>query len=372
MKYPRPKFLEEGVKTLTVRNQYGGAELVLPIFDTPITPKENFIRAAKRDNPLWVPNHLSDTQDFQINQLGKHKLGKYQNGSDFLNPSPVDYIYIDPYGASWTWVASVQGAMLTPGSTPIIDDITKWEQQVKWPNLDEWTYAEVAEDFMKNHYDPNRALHVNIFQGCTEVLVALMGGYGEGMLAMAMEPEAVRDFFECFADHMIEFYDLMKQLYPPLTYVTYHDDWGTERETFFSPAMMEDLVFEPTKRIVQHVKDDGVFFELHSCGKIERFLPYMIDMGIDFLQIQRRAVDIPKMKELYGDKIGFNPMLEDYNAGEHYTNDEIIAIVRKTVDLYAKGGGFYPWVFESDPEAVWTLCTELYAYSREYYDRSQK
>ena len=367
MKYPRPAYMEAGMPTCNVVSPFGGVESTLPKFDTPITPKENFIRAAKRDKPMWVPNHLTDTQEFQFNELGTHKLGKFQGGPDFLRPSQVDYTFLDPYGNSWSWVASAQGAMLTPG-TKILDDITQWEKVIKWPVHDEWTYVEVAEEFMKNQYDPTKALHINIFQGLTEMLVAFLGGYGEGMLAMAEEPEAVSDLFAYFADRMIAFYDLMKSLYP-LDIVTYHDDWGTQRATFFSPAMMEELVFEPTKKIIDHIKADGVLFLFHTCGKVDSFLPYICDLGIDYNQIQVSAVDIPKMKKDFGDKTGIMAPLEDYIPGFPYTDEQIIEIVRANVDRYANGGGYYPWIFEANPKALWTLTTEMYAYSREFYDR---
>jgi len=352
----------------STNSPFGNIPLNLPKFDTPITPRENFHRAAKRDKPMWVPNPLTDTQSFQYNELAIHKPGKMQGGPDFRRAAQEDYTFIDPYGSSWTWVASAQGAMLTPG-TKVLEDITDWEKVVKWPALDEWNFAEVAEKFMAEQYDPTKALHINIFQGCTEILVALLGGYGEGMLAMAEEPEAVAEFFDCFADKMIEFYELMKKLYPPLDYVTYHDDWGTERSPFFSPAMMENLVFKPTKKIVDRIKADGVFIEFHSCGNIEPFFPYVCDLGMDFLQIQRRAIDIPKMKEIYGDRIGFMVPIEDHIPGVAYTEEQMVEMARKCVDLYAKGGGYYPWIFESEPHALWAFSAELYCYSREFYDK---
>jgi hypothetical protein len=36
----------------------------------------------------------------------------------------------------------------------------------------------------------------------------------------------------------------------------------------------------------------------------------MIDMDIDFIQIQRRAVDVPLLKKKYGDKIGLDLHVE--------------------------------------------------------------
>jgi len=369
MQYDRPAFGDLTFPTQTIFTPYGNREHTLPKFDTPITPKENFRRAAKRENPLWVPNHLTDFHKREFNELASHKLGTRQGGPNFRFVAKEDYTFIDPIGNSWTWVTSAGGAMLTPG-TMLLEDITEWEKVIKWQNYDEWNFEEVAQDFMKNEYNPEKVMHCNIFQGCTEMLVAVLGGYGEGMLAMAEEPEAVLDFHNAIADMIIKRYDLLKKLYP-LDYVTYHDDWGTERAPFFSNAMLRELVFEPTKRIVDHIHADGVFVELHSCGNIELFMPEIVDMGFDFLQIQRRAVDIPALKEQYGDKIGFNPTFEGYVTGTSYTEEEIKAAVRKTVDLYAKGGGFYPWIFEPNSEALWTICTELYAYSREFYDKEQ-
>ena len=135
--------------------------------------------------------------------------------------------------------------------------------------------------------------------------------------------------------------------------------------------MMEELVFEPTKRILDHIKSKDILFEFHCCGNITRFIPYMIDLRMDFLQIQRRAVDIPAMKLKYGDKIGFNVFVEGQNMGQTYTQEETAQMLRSSVDLYGKGGGAYVNVFEFRPERAWDMVTELYAYSREFYDRER-
>ena len=365
MKFKRPDFMAPGFPIYSTRSTFGNVPITVPLFDLPITPKENFIRVAKRDNPLWVPNHITDTQVIYINDLGVHKPGKLQLGPDHSGLPKTDCTFLDPFGNSWTWIASAGGAMLTPG-TKVVEDICHWEKHVKWPDVEEWTMKETAEKFMNEVYDANKVMHINIHQGLTELLVAMLGGYGEGMLAMAEEPEACVTYFNRLADFLIEFFDYLKTLYP-IDFITYHDDWGTERTTFFSKIMMEGMVLEPTKRIVDHIKGAGCIFELHSCGNVESFIPYACDLGIDLLQLQRRAVDIPKMKKMYGDRIGFNIVFAEDKIGMPMTRDEIVTCVHDNVDAFAKDGGYYPWIFESDPERLWTLCSELYCYSREYY-----
>jgi uroporphyrinogen-III decarboxylase len=223
---------------------------------------------------------------------------------------------------------------------------------------------------MKTRNNPDKVLSMNIGAGCTQVLVSIMGGYGEAMEAMALEPEAVRDFFGAFVDNLIERYDIFKEYYPDINVVGYNDDWGNERSTFFSAAYFESMVYEPTKKLIDHIKASGdVCFELHSCGKIESFVPYMIDIGADILQIQRRANDIPVLKEKYGDKIGFCCHIEGIEEKAVVSKEERLEKLRRTIDIYGRWGGLY-LLFGSPPdsETLWDMCYEAYCYSKEKYD----
>ena len=372
MKYPRPAYLDPNVKTTTNKTAFFAIPIVTPVFDAPISRKENFLRAARRDNPMWAPVLYTDIQTRLINELADEKPAQgdkpgVQLGPRFTEMPKYDYVYHDPYGNSWSWVVQAGGSMLTPG-TKVLEDICDWEKVIKLPSVDDWNYRETAEKFMKESYDPEKVMHINIHQGLTEMLVAFLGGYEEGMTALAIEPEACVDFFNFYAQHMIEYFDFLDTLYP-IDFITYHDDWGTERDTFFSEKMMEELVYEPTKKIVDHIKGKGKVFELHTCGNIERFMPYMCDLNIDFLQIQRRANDMPMLKQKYGDRIGFNATIEGLDPGENFTDDELREKVRKTLELYGKGGGMYPWPRETDPEKVWRIASELHCAGREYYEK---
>jgi hypothetical protein len=280
-----------------------------------------------------------------------------------------DYEFKDWFNTDWTWVCSAGGAMLTPG-TQLLDDITEWEKKIVWPDFSEWGFEEKAAQYMRDTYNPDKVMQYDLGRGCTERLVSIMGGYTDSMYALAVEPEAVAEFFDAYADFMIAFFDKINSLYP-LDMVTLHDDWGTERDTFFSEKMLMELVYEPTKKLIDHVKSKGVAFELHTCGNVTRFIPYTIDLGVDILQLQRRAVDLPALKEKYGDKIGFCAPLEGMTPGVDYSSDEVVSMVRKTVDLYAPGGGCYTSAFFREPEKTWLGISELYAYSREFYDKEQ-
>jgi hypothetical protein len=364
-KYPRPAYHDPSVPTEKVSIMFSEAVVDVPRFATPITPLMNFERAVTRKNPLWVPNTLTDYQNLMYQDIG---IGK-QISADFHRKATEDYQFTDWFNVPLTWVVSAGGATNTP-NTHLLEDVTEWEKVVKFPDLSQWDWKTKADAFLKNEYDPSKVLHIDLHNGVIQRLILLLGGYTEGMFALSLEPEAVRALFERLADHMIEMVDLFCSLYP-VNLMTIHDDWGTEKDTFFGPKMMEELVFPPTKRIIDHIRGKGVHFMLHSCGNITRFIPYMIDMGAELLQIQRRAVDIPAMKAKYGDRIGFNTGLEGVVPGVPLPREELIQKVRESVDIYGKSGGFTANLFERDPELLWDATGELFAYSREYYDREQ-
>jgi hypothetical protein len=366
MKYSRPQYKAPGIPTERTKLPFSGSAADIPRFDYPVTPIENFKLAAGRQIPYWMPVALTDERLLMQQELVTGNVRGMQSSADFSRVATENYTFNDWFNTNWTWVCSAGGPMLTPG-TCLCPDITEWDKHVIFPDLKEWDFATRADEFLKTQYDPSKVLHISIGQGATERLISVVGGYTEGMLALATEPEAVRAFLSRFADFTIEYFDLIRSFYP-VDMVTYHDDWGTEKDTFFSEKMMEEIVYEPTKRIIDHIKSTGTLFEFHCCGNITRFMPYMLDLNVDFLQLQRRAVDIPAMKAKYGDRIGFNVKIEGTDPVLSYSSSEMIPKIRDTIELYGKSGGAYISIFEADPEKIWNIISETYAYSREFYD----
>ena len=370
MKYPRYEYGDPSAPSVKTKSFFGGQELTLPKFDYPISQIENFKRSAWHNKPMWVPNMMLDSQTISPNDmiLPTEATKGQCVCMDFSNPHTADYTFTDWFLTDWTYVHSAGGPMLTPGFL-LCEDVTEWEKKVKFPKLSDWDWETFHSDYMKNKYDPDKILSVDIGLGCTERFVSIMGGYTEAMIAFATEPEACRDFFEAFIDHDIEQFDKMMEYYP-INLLTYHDDWSNERDTFFSPAMLENMLMGPTKRFIDHVKSRGLVFQFHCCGNLTRFLPYFIELGVDLLQLQRRCVNVKDLKAEYGDRIGFGGGVEGIDMGDPAPpKEELIPMIQKTVDLYAATGGFYATTFFREPELVWDAAGEFYAYSREFYDK---
>ncbi|MBR2520995.1 MAG: hypothetical protein IKE62_02280 [Oscillospiraceae bacterium] len=353
-------------KILEARLPFANQNISLPAFEHPISVKENFYRTARRDTPRWVPFPAADMQELHMAHLAEHGPPGRQLGPD-LSAKSDRYTYLDSFGSSWTWDRNAGGACMTIG-TRVCDDILKWEEQIRFPDLHEWDLEETARHFMATRYDPERILHLDIYHGPFQALSDLLGSFADALEAMFEEPEACRAFFDRFTDWLIWLIDKLSSLYPADMF-TVHDDWGTERDTFFSPHMMETLLFEPTKKVIDHVHSLGKLYQFHCCGKVDRFMSAMCELGPDFVQLQRRVNDTPGYKKLYGSHLGFNTGLEGLVPGVRYSPGETAKIVKDNLDMFAQGGGFLPAVYGASPETMWDIYSELYLQSRRLYER---
>jgi uroporphyrinogen-III decarboxylase len=139
--------------------------------------------------------------------------------------------------------------------------------------------------------------------GFYERLISFMDFEG-AIMALVDEDQhdAVHDFFDRLADLYIRIFDKYIAWFPAIDGFYFHDDWGSQKETFFSPAIVEEMIVPYMKRVTDFLHSKGKFCELHSCGQNLKQVPNMIKAGWDawFPQLMN---DTHKIYELFGDKI---------------------------------------------------------------------
>lgn len=247
-----------------------------PVFDTPVTPRENMEAFLKGKKPLWMPSFLetklfmpsilpdyvargpvSEARPFPLNKLG---------GPDF-------------FGVNWVFDPHAFGSMVRPGS-PKVPDITQWEKYVTFPDLDSYDWAGSAAG-NREFLDDRRAVQMVVYTGLFERLVSF-ADMSNALMALVdeEEQEAVHRLF----DRLCQFYDDLfarfARWYKP-TYLWFHDDWGTQRAPFFSLDTCREMLVPYLKRVVDSAHRYGIGFEFHSCGKNELLVPAMIEAGVD-------------------------------------------------------------------------------------------
>ena len=114
MKYKRVPYMAPGAEY-----EYVGTSnnpINVPKLEYPISPRENFDRMARHDNPMWVPNGICDFNFCMCGDLS----GLPDLRFDFTERCD----WVDLFGCVWEWVPEAGGSMLKPNQKPVLEDIT--------------------------------------------------------------------------------------------------------------------------------------------------------------------------------------------------------------------------------------------------------
>ncbi|MFA5206299.1 MAG: uroporphyrinogen decarboxylase family protein [Lentisphaeria bacterium] len=118
-------------------------------------------------------------------------------------------------------------------------------------------------------------------------------------------------------------------------------DWGTQQDLIMSTATWEEMIRPGEQREYDLVHGYGKHVWVHSCGKIDKILPALVEMGVDVLNpVQPECMDLAELKARYGAKLTFWGGISTQRTLPYGTPAEVCAETRRVRDLLARDGGY--------------------------------
>ena len=316
----------------------------------PITPKENMKLMLERKLPRYLPM-AGDTIALAPDVI--------------VERSPNNVTGADWFGCLWTFVPSIGATMVKPG-TEMLDSLKNWKDKVVFHDLESIDWEESAAG-MEKYYDPNRMSDWWLSIGPFERLHCFLG-MQNALISLIEEEKNVAEFFEAMTDYKIK---LIKKLttHYKVDMINFHDDWGNNHDGFFPPEMFKRLFVPNMKRIVDAVHDGGAYFNLHSDGRVERYVPYMVEFGVDLWNPAQSVNDLAMIKREYGKHISLSGGMDELWTGRDTADEESLRkFAREKADFLGKGGGFFgnPGTFNMRNKAI--MNDELKKYGRQLYE----
>lgn len=296
-----------------------------------INGRENQLRLYRHEKPLRLPR---GTDTCWLRWPGDYKVGK---GAEK-----------DWWGV--TWLTQPDGGATVDETQPrILTDLSKWREQVKIP--DPYTLGKWPDDGVNGTAHWNRETQVGaifLHMGHFERLQSLMG-FEEAITAFYDEEneENLRDFFAAITEYKLQCLRLTKEYFNP-DVVVYQDDWGMERNMFFSPAIWHEWIKPEYIKIVAECHRLGMYFECHSCGHVQEVIGALVDeCKIDSIQtLQYPANDIRMVKANYGDRLVIRGGYDGQTALRGDVPEEKIrAVLRESLEVLAPGGNHIPFFY---------------------------
>ena len=290
-----------------------------------MTGRENMDLVWQHKQPLWVPMINTDAQMIITPEFNDRPL--FMNG-------------VDDFGVQWELDPEHPELMthVKPGCE-LFDDISEWKKHVTFPSCKDknWEMAAMRTKAMWAKKDEIQGYVVGNMGGF-ERICALMG-HVNALMGMYDDEEAFAEFIEAYADYRIEQMEYIKK-YLDVDFLMMHDDWGNQKNMFFSPEMWRKFFKEPERRMVKRCQELGMHYMHHSCGYIEPIIPDLVEIGVESWHGGSPVNDLKKIKAEYGDKLifagGVDPQVTDTGRA---TEEEIRAEVRRVIDTLGKGGG---------------------------------
>lgn len=306
--------------------------------------------------------------------LLEHKVPKYLPMSGDTYPITPDIVCErsydnltgpDWFGCKWTFEPGIGATIVKPGDE-MLDSIEDWQHKVKFPDLDALDWEECSQGIAK-YYDDNRMSDWWFQVGLFERLHSLLG-MQNALEALIIDQDDVAEFFDALTEHKIKVIRKLTSHFR-LEMICYHDDWGYNKDGFIPPEIFKRLIAPNLKKVVKAAHEGGAYFNMHSDGRIERYIPYMIDAGVDMWNPAQTVNDLAAIKREYGDRLVLNgAMDEGWTNDPNVPEEKLRSYVRDKVDLLGVGGGFLasPPTFTGRNKAIMT--DELRKYGRHFYD----
>ena len=125
------------------------------------------------------------------------------------------------------------------------------------------------------------------------------------LMAMAAEPDWVRDMAKTVTDAMLHQYQQVVDAGMTPDSLYYNDDLAYTHSSFMSPAMYCDLFQPEHRRVAEFCHRHGIKLIFHTDGDVRKLIEPLIDAGVDcFEPLEAKAnMDVRELAPAIGDRV---------------------------------------------------------------------
>jgi len=366
------------------------------------TSRERVIAAVNHCEPDRVPIDVTPLYDFYVN-LKKH-LGleieeevKYGISMEVI-PHPAilqalgadissvklgspkhpvtttlpDGMLRDEWGVIYKQISQTTGSYYEVIQPPLANATLEDLEKHPWPVADLPGRGESAEVAAKRLYeDTNLALLGRAAGSIIETPIYLMG-FQNWMLRVGSDPQFACALLDKITEVQMSFDRVLLQATAKYLniYKVSGEDLGMQTGPLYSYRMFKEYFLPRQKRRWQAIRqyldevNPGVKIMLHSCGSIRKFIPDLIEAGIqvlDPIQPHAAGMDSAELKKEFGSRLVFHGGVDIQQVLPFGSAEEVEEEVKIRIQALAPGGGYilapaHNVQADVPPQNVVTMC----------------
>jgi len=135
----------------------------------------------------------------------------------------------------------------------------------------------------------------------------MLHGFSRTLEDLYLEPAKIEKLLDMILDFKLAQFDELHRRFGDRVHGLFlTDDWGTQEAPFVRPEMFEHFFLKRYRTLGAAIHGHGWHWILHSCGRINDFVPYFIDAGVDVLNMQQpQTYGIREIGERFAGKVCF-------------------------------------------------------------------
>ncbi len=294
-------------------------------------------RAIEFDRPPRLPFWQSLFADLPDDVRDCWEMDRQKNGW-FFDPNqwPTRRRTLDDWGCGWE--ASEVQNMGQVTSHPLED----------WSALDRYRPPDPRDPFYFARLEKELAdageryvavtSHFTLFER-----LSMLHGFRNTLEDLYLEPDRCAQLLDRILEWKLEHWDELRRRFGDRVHGLFcTDDWGSQESTLISGGLFESFFLPRYRRLVDAAHANGWHFMLHSCGKVNAFVPFFIRLGIDVLNLgQPQVYGIRELGGRFAGRICFLATADIQKTLPGGNLEEVRAEVRELVDHWSTpDGGF--------------------------------
>ncbi|MDP7395827.1 MAG: uroporphyrinogen decarboxylase family protein [Lentisphaeria bacterium] len=328
--------------------------------------KEIVRRAIEFDTPPRLPFFLGGSwsdklsaviEGFPNDVCDCWEMDRQESGWFFDNPGP------DDWGCQWkrTEVNNMGQVVGHP--------LEEWSglSTYKPPNPRNPFYFERIDDGIKDAADRYVVItsHFNLVER-----LHLLHGFQRTLEDFYLDPENIHRVIQMILEFKLAHLDeAAKRFGDRINGIFLTDDWGTQTNTFVSADVFQEFFFDRYKQLFDAIHSYGWHVILHSCGKVNSFVPLFIEVGADVLNLQQpQAYGIRELGDAFAGKVCFLTTVDIQSTLPGEDPDAIRDEARKLIENWSTPeGGFIVFNY-GDSEGIGVDDAVAEVMFREFYE----
>lgn len=198
----------------------------------------------------------------------------------------------------------------------------------------------------------------------------MLHGFAQTLEDFYLEPEKIHRLLDIILTYKIEHLaEAARRFGDRVDGIFLTDDWGTQNNTFISANIFHEFFYPRYQQLFGAIHNHGWHVILHSCGRVNNFVPLFIETGVDVLNMQQpQAYGLRDFGRAFAGKVCFLTTVDIQATLPKQDPDLVRREAQELVEYWSKPEGGLIVFNYGDSEAIGVSDSIAETMFREFYN----